>query len=156
MKPKELTRGEPDACVRDPFPRVEIALAKPFPSHIVSGRQAEGGREKAARNGKWLVRWELKGRRKLANFANGLGEGAIFAKGGRFSDGRAGLGILPARVDRRVRGAAGGGRIPSAAGLPRRRGLNGHRKGSSEWPHLGMGPEAELAELACLWHPIRG
>ena len=43
LKPKELTRGEPDRCVRKPFPRGEIALAKPSRSHIVSGGQAEGG-----------------------------------------------------------------------------------------------------------------
>jgi hypothetical protein len=43
LKPKELTRGEPDRCVRDPFSRGEIAFAKPSRSHIVYGGQAEGG-----------------------------------------------------------------------------------------------------------------
>jgi hypothetical protein len=43
LKPKELTRGEPDRCVRKPFPRDEIAFGKPSRSHIVSGGQAEAG-----------------------------------------------------------------------------------------------------------------
>ncbi len=43
LKPKELTRGEPDRCGRKPFPRGEIAFAKHSRSHIVYGGQAEGG-----------------------------------------------------------------------------------------------------------------
>ncbi len=47
LKPKELTEGEPDRCVRKPFLRGKFALAKPSRSHIVSGGQAEGGGEES-------------------------------------------------------------------------------------------------------------
>ena len=43
LKPKELTRGEPDTCVRNPFPRVEIRSREALPKpHCI--RQAGGGR----------------------------------------------------------------------------------------------------------------
>ena len=87
------------------------------------------------------MRWELEGSRKLANFANGLGEGH-FAKGGRFSDGRAGLGILPARVDRRVRGAC-------------RRGSNSQRCGIAKTSRAERASEG-FVRMAASWEGSGG
>jgi hypothetical protein len=51
LKRKELTEGGPNMMFGIRFPRGKFAFAKPSRSHIVSGGQADGGGEKAARDG---------------------------------------------------------------------------------------------------------
>jgi hypothetical protein len=117
LKPKELPRGEPDMCVRKPFPRGEIAFAKPSPSHIVYGGQAEGGGGESGVDGKWLEWRELLGTKIISNFVNAAEEGGQFYKVTGFP--MAGPGGL-AGPCRWVAFAvlAGAGRFPGGAGLP--------------------------------------
>jgi hypothetical protein len=133
---------------------------------LYPARRRRAAGEKTARDGKRLKRLELEELKKLAKFANGVGEDRSVRQGGRFSDGgpgrdfgrRVSIGgvprYLPARINRRrpavlagayqleaFRGTCRRSRFPSADGFttPRPDGL---WKTGGKSSHLGSGPHA--------------